>query len=304
VTEQQSYPFSTDATRLPEWTRRITIVEAVANLSREKERLIQAYTRTILRVQKETGALKVCEDFGMMDDLYYGFDGLVGNTVVAWNDRNAQSDGQYSPIDDKISTYLTPPSREAILIELAGRGKFPFTVDMVAHELTHKGQFPPEVFKKLVMVIMQNPGVGLNYFPGMELMETISYRLTTLEPHEATPATLKEHILSSSNRDGGAAYEGFDPEKIDASIREVDNLLALGINSRVLCSLAYRYEGWNETTKTYPHLEREVQKLVTGRGLELEDLPNLRWAYVARRLEDTKKAQEIAQAELISAIVG
>jgi hypothetical protein len=300
---EQTYPFSTERIQIPEWIRRRTVHEAVGILARNKEALGQTYTRTIFRIEKETGVLKLCEDLGMMDDVYYGFDGIVGQTQVVWNDQSAIGDGQYSPVEDRINTHMQPPTREAILMELATKGKFPFTVEMLEHELTHKWQFPPEVLKKLAMVMMQFPGLGDKYFPGVELMEVMAYRVTTLEPHEATPATLAQHLQTSINRDGRAAYQGMDAEKVEFAIDAVDSLLALDINALELCKLVYQPGGWDAKSKTYPQLVQAVERQLSVQRQSEEQLPTLKSRYILGKLMDTKKSMEITQMEIVSGLV-
>lgn len=299
---EHPYPFTTDLSHIPEWLLRLSIPEIVALLSRDTPKFNRTYSRTIFRIEKETRVLKPCQDLGMMSDIYYGFDSEVGQTSVDWNSPSSYGDGQFDFLENRIASPWPPPSKQLILTELAATGKFPFTVDMITHELVHKKQLPPAEIQKLITLLFLQPATGDKFFPGKELMEIIAYRLTSLEPQEATPEYLAQHLITAKDKTGQTAYADLDPQKLHSSIEAVDALLALGIDTVPLCRLAYQPGGWDKIHHNYPHLTRVVRELANEKGQPLEILPTLKRAYILRRLQETNLCKTITQTEIISAV--
>lgn len=303
MNSEDPYPFSTYRGPVPDWLRSLTAVDAVNIIGENPQTLQNTYTRTIFRIEKETHALKICADLGMMDDVYYGFDDQIGMTPVAWADKTAVGDAQYNMLTDRISSPWTPPSQTEILATLAILGKFPSTVDMIVHELLHKHQMPTDQLRRLAAIISQQPGANINSTAGKELMEVISYRLTTMEPHEVTPLALIDHIQTSKGRDGKQAYKGFDMNKVAYLVVAVDSLLALDINTLDLCRLVFSQGGWDYDKHKFPHIEKKIAELAAQRHIPVQDLPRQKVLYVSRRVQDTQLTRAIATEELISALV-
>ncbi len=161
---------------------------------------------------------------------------------------------------------------------------------------------PAETLRRFAVVFLQQPTLSDHFLPGQELMEVIAYRLTTLEPHEASPAALLKHLLTSKNFTGNTVYVGFDPVRVIYLINAVDSLLALGINSLELCHLVYEPGGWDPVQRKYPQIEKLVHQLAAKHNQPLENLPKLKIEYIGRRVKDTTKCREIAISELMSAL--
>ncbi len=262
------------------------LAERIGKLIRAGE-FDRVYRQTMERIRKETRFFEVFEELGMWDEIFEGRFAL--EEEIDFNARIGSAGLYRSDTDTKLVAGA-PVSREAILMAVASSGDVPRRLDTAAHEEIHDLQYPDNPFFSMLyrrlMVWAEDKVV-----PGEEWIEVLAYRLTFPEIHEGTIAELVDHLIKPGN-----GYEQMERERVIVAAELVDKLRALGLSLTEITDLGCKLGGgWDEQERTYPVMQREVEKVCGERGIESPlELMKVVNSYRMGKVVDRVKAQAIA----------
>jgi hypothetical protein len=298
MVEVQELPHSPDQTR--SLNRLIPISpEAVDHrldvLFSNPEKAEAVYLHVIHTLLNKTQVFAVYEALGMMGDVLTHFDGLIGQEIVRWDQKHLSNAGIYDIYRDRIDIQHSPPTKREIIRSFALTGEPPSALEILAHELIHDKQHPESLVARLLMLLVNNSNLEDAFFPGWEFIETVAYRLTHMEPDEATPLQVMEHIKTAKDDNGNHLYPNVDPQQLIVSCQLTDQMMALGMNPLDICRLAITGGGWNEKTQTYPVIVSKIKSLCPTENFKHpQDLNKLVNSYRLSKWQDKLDAQKYA----------